>query len=78
VITKFGSLIWGLEQTIKNPMRTAPDMVVASPDLIRMAIGEIERLRGIIRSCQHGMEVTDIGDGELIGLYRPNKEKSHD
>jgi len=46
--------------------------------VVQEAIREIERLRGIIRSCQHGTEVTDLGDGELIGLYRPNKEESHD
>lgn len=34
---------------------------------------EIERLRSILRSCVHGAEIVDIGGGELLGLYLPNK-----
>lgn len=43
-------------------------------EVVHEAIGEIERLRGIIRSCVHGLDITYLGDGEVIGLHRPNKE----
>jgi hypothetical protein len=42
---------------------------------IAQAIQEIERLRGIIRSCVHGTERVYLGDGEVIGLHLPNKTK---
>ncbi len=41
---------------------------------LHAAINEIERLRGIIRSCVHGFEVVDLGEGEMIGLHLPNKK----
>ena len=38
---------------------------------------EIERLRAILRSCVHGMEVVELADGEYLGLYLPNKPESN-
>lgn len=73
-MAKHGTLIWGLEETKKIRMSQYPEMAMADPALLQRAIDEIERLRGIIRSCVHGTEFTDIGDGELIGLHRPNKD----
>lgn len=37
---------------------------------------EVERLRGVLRLCMPGTDVTDLGNGELIGLYL--KGGSHD
>lgn len=73
-----------LEETLLGAMRPgtansdvnvyALPIEVATGHLYQ-AIDEIKRLRGIIRSCQHGAEVVDLGDGEMIGLHLPNKEK---
>ena len=37
---------------------------------------ELERLRAVLRSCQHGPDVVDIGEGEAVYLYLPNKSDS--
>jgi hypothetical protein len=44
-------------------MARAAIAAVPSPD------GEIERLRSILRKCQRGATIADLGNGELIGLY---------
>lgn len=45
-----------------------------SPDVAQAAVViEVDRLRSIIRSCVHGAEVVDLGNGEFIGLHLPNK-----
>jgi hypothetical protein len=63
---------------VKPGMSSSDVNVHASVDLdvsgALAILSEIERLRGIIRSCQHGTEITYLGEGEVIGLYRPNKE----
>jgi hypothetical protein len=71
-------IVAGLRASINNPMASDPEFVIVMPGLLQLAIDEIERLRAILRTCQHGMEVIDIGGGELRGLYLPNKEKPHD